>query len=181
MFKFTFTLLFIVYFFSGILFTNNLNYESKLNDFPIQTLKGEIYEEGTATISNLIFKTDHGQNYLIVGETKEVLRKLQGLSLILTARVKESEKGFSKLEVYDYNTYYQKQNKFMKEVTLLGRLIMVKEDLFLLTKDQQVIKIAKDSYHSLQEYVNKKVVLTGSLQVIGEYQGFMILKSYLII
>lgn len=69
-----------------------------------------------------------------------------------------------------YNTW--------EEVAILGKLVDGGDNLVLLARDQLVVELAPDSYHSLDKYLGEEVVITGSLEKFDDYSGQMEVKSY---
>jgi len=145
-----------------------------------QSLGGTIYEKGTGTISLLIFKGYNGNRYLITGDLKDRLRNLKGLPLTLTGKVEDLNpngkltQGKFRVKLYDveYNLDY-------KEVSILGVLEEDKDGLVLLTKEQKVIRLDATTYHSLDKYLGKEIVINGFLEELTEYKAKMEVKSYL--
>jgi hypothetical protein len=144
-----------------------------------QTLGGSIYEEGTGTMSLLIFKGQNGNRYLITGDLKDRLRNLKGLPLTLTGQVEDlnldGKLTQAKFNVKLYDVEYSSD---YKEVSVLGTLEEDKEGLVLLTKEQKVIRLDSDTYHSLDNYLGKEIVINGFLEELTEYQAKMQVKSY---
>ena len=146
------------------------------------TLKGEIYEEGTGTISTLIFVTQQ-ESYLIRNNTKK-LSDLKGIPLLLTGKVDrdDNQKPYQgQIDVTHYNTDYDRSEQKLEEVSILGELVEKNDDLILLTPDQIVINLDSDTYHSLQEYVGQEVLITGSFSRKNKHKADMKVKSYRII
>ncbi|PRX31072.1 hypothetical protein BX659_106105 [Orenia metallireducens] len=143
------------------------------------SLGGTIYEEGTGTISLLIFKGYDGNRYLITGDLKDRLRSLKGLPLVLTGKVEdvnlEGKLTQAKLKVKLYDVEYSND---YKEVSVLGTLEEDKEGLVLLTKKQKVIRLDSDTYHSLDKYLGEEIVINGFLEELTNYQAKMEVKSY---
>ena len=125
--------------------------------------------------------------------TQKKLGKLKGLPLLLTGRVSLFDGGsFSgQLEVEDYNTYNDSSQdssgdnsseedceSTWEEVAILGRLVAGENSLVLLSKDQVVIELEPDSYHSLGDYLEEEVVITGSLELLAEFRGQLVVKTY---
>ena len=154
---------------------------SNLVEEGYQTIKGSIYEEGTATISNLILKSGDRQ-YLITG-LEDKLTHLKGLDLILTGDLKKLNKGpyDGELDVYKYNIDYDRSAKELSDVSILGDLVATKDNLVLLTPDQIVIDLDSDTYHALDNHLGKEVVINGSLKKDSKYKARMKLKSYRIV
>lgn len=165
-----------------------------------QTLRGQIHDIGTGEAPILVFKTAAG-SYLIsnaradsnqgedagadnrVGASVDArkLSSLKGLPLLLTGRVNLLDGGsfLGQITVEDYNTYYDGPSKnSWEEVAILGRLVDGGDNLVLLTRDQLVVQLAPDSYHSLDKYIQEEVVITGSLEKFDDYSGQMEVKSY---
>lgn len=67
---------------------------------------------------------------------------------------------------------------YWEEVSILGRLVDGGDNLVLLSRDQLVVELETDSYHSLGEYLGEEVVITGSLEKFDDYSGRMEVKSY---
>ncbi|MFN2364035.1 MAG: hypothetical protein ABR596_07040, partial [Halarsenatibacteraceae bacterium] len=61
---------------------------------------------------------------------------------------------------------------------MLGRLVAGENSLILLRKDQVVIELDPDSYHALGDHLEEEVVITGSLEMLAEFRGQMVVKSY---
>ena len=146
-----------------------------------QTLQGRIYEEGTGTISMLIFTAETGEKYQILGE-EDKLRNLKELPLLLTGYVEKSEgeEFVGQLEVKLYNTDYELTEE-EKEVAVYGKLEKGVDNLVLLTPKQVVIDLAPESYHGLADYAGQEVVIRGQLRKEDNYHARMEVKSYRII
>ncbi|TDX52954.1 hypothetical protein [Orenia marismortui] len=147
-----------------------------------QTLIGQIYEEGTATMSFLIFRSQNGYDYLISGKLKNKLRSLKGVTLMLTGKVSdlnlEGKLTQAKFDVILYDLEYNLESE---EVSVLGKLVEEKESLVLITKKQEIFNLDPNTYHSLQKHLGEEVVINGSLEMIDQYHGKIKLKSYQII
>ncbi len=169
-----------------------------------QTLKGELYDIGTGEVPFLVFNTSAG-DYLVANASYGRLKNLKGLPLLLTGRVSKVYGGsfMGQIEVKNYNTYYESSSdcswenssnsssntacedtrdkpcqSFWEEVSVLGRLVDGGDNLVLLSKDQVVIELDPDTYHSLGDHLGEEIVITGSLEKSNKYSGQMEVKSY---
>jgi len=154
-----------------------------------QTLKGQLYEEGTGTISLLILDAEDGNDYQVTADNQQLikeLRNLKGLPVLLTGKVtaqtgsyqlgtdKAVELYQGQLQLTDYNVAY---DLTAEETAVLGRLARGNEQLVVVTKDQYIIELTSISTEALTEQVGKKIVVTGEVEQISDYRYQMKVKG----
>lgn len=164
----------------SILFLSPVNFAqdyNELNESKYMTLQGNLHDLGTGEAPLLIFESD-SEYYIVDNDSR--LNNLKGIPLLLTGKITKLENGPFKgrIEVIYYNSYYESD---WDEASILGKLVENNNTLFLLTKDQIVIKLDSEKGHSLFDYIGEDVLINGSLNELEDYSGSMKVKSYRVI
>jgi hypothetical protein len=146
-----------------------------------QTLEGMMSLQGTGTINYILFRSEAGDMYEIVGPQKTNLDRLRGLKVTLTGSL-TLVPGLNTTGRFDVRLYNVDFKDAEGRDVILGQLEQEGDRLILLTRDQRVISIDPSSpHHGLARHAGKEVVIRGRLANKRGHNAEIAVASYILV
>ena len=142
------------------------------NDFALKTLKGKVRNFGTEPRIIYVFIEEENKSlYILKGELVKEISKIRQFPILITGKVTGSN-----LEPLDYDVVNEKvdgKDVFIGEIYSNG-----KEELYLLKRTQELIKINKGL---TEAEAGRKCLVRGYYRKTGEFEGEMEVIDFIII
>ncbi len=137
--------------------------------FQIKTIKGEVRAFGTEPQVIYTLKTNEGDTFILWEGLIKQISKLKQFELLVTGKV------FDNIMIsldYDVVSNIEDMSIFIGQVYSNG------QEIFLLTKEQEVIKINKGL---TTNEANSKCLVRGNYTSTGDYEGEMDVIDFIVI
>mgnify|MGYP001355582106 FL=1 len=139
--------------------------------FVFKTIKGRVRSFGTEPRLLYVFLAENNKDlYILKGDMTKEISRIRKHSLLITGKFTGSN-----LEILDYDVVNEKVDG--KDV-FIGEVYSNGEDIFLLRRTQEVVKITKGL---TDREVGHKCLVRGYYRKTGEFEGEMEVIDFIII